>query len=233
MRAQRHHFRAAATVAGLIAIAALGAGCSSSGGGAFGSAANEPTSPQQRSFSDRFTQLFSSSSPAPQTTASGAPNEEFTSYCPTIDVRQGAATLSVVGAPPKNEAEAATMALRYQGTLGQTARECSTPGGNFAMKIGVQGRIILGPQGTPGTIEVPLRYALIQEGPEPKTIWTKLYRFPVTIGEGQASVPFTHVQEDLVVPKPSSAALESYIVYIGFDTMGMKPPAAKPAPKRR
>ncbi len=103
------------------------------------------------------------------------------------------------------------------------------------MKIGVQGRLILGPQGTAGQIDVPLRYALIQEGPEPKTIWTKLYHFPVIVGEGQSSVPFTHVQEDLSVPKPSAANLESYVVYIGFDTLAMKPPPGKkpPAAKKR
>lgn len=218
---------------GLAGLSALSAGCSS-GSDAFGSASSQQQSSEQRSFNDRFTQLFSSSSAssqqAPATTASSAPDDQ-NSYCPVVDVRQGASTLSVTGMAPKTETETATMTLRYQGTIGQAARECSFAGGNLAMKIGVQGRLILGPQGGPGQIEVPLRYALIMEGPEPKTLWTKLYRFPVTISEGQASVPFTHIAEDLVVPKPRAVDLENYVVYIGFDTVGMKPtPAAKPKP---
>jgi hypothetical protein len=125
------------------------------------------------------------------------------------------------------------MALRYQGTIGETARECLIVGGNLTMKVGVQGRLILGPEGSAGEIEVPLRYALIQEGPEPKTVWTRLYRFPVAIAEGQASVPFTHVQEDIAVPRPKPSDLENYVVYIGFDTLAMKPPAKKPPAKKR
>lgn len=174
------------------------------------------------------------SAPAPTTTASaGSAGPEVPDYCPVVDVRQGAATLSVTGAAPKNPADAATMSLRYQGTIGQTARECLIASGNLTMKVGVQGRVILGPEGGPGEIEVPLRYALIQEGPEPKTIWTKLYRFPIMIGEGQASVPFTHVQEDIVVPRPKGVELENYVVYIGFDTLAIKPPVAKNPPAKK
>jgi hypothetical protein len=93
----------------------------------------------------------------------------------------------------------------------------------------VQGRVILGPGGTPGEVEVPLRYALIKEGPTPKTIWTKLYRFPVVISEGQNGAPFTHVEEDMVVPKPTNADLDAYVIYIGFDTVAVPP---KPAPRQ-
>jgi hypothetical protein len=223
----------AAAVAGL---ALLSASCSSSGD-MFGSGSGGQSASQQ-SFSDRFSRMLSgggSSANASATTASASPTESETpSYCPVVDVRQGAATLSVVSSAPKNTAETATMALRYQGTIGETARECLITNGNLTMKVGVQGRLILGPEGNAGEVEVPLRYALIQEGPEPKTLWTKLYRFPIVVGEGQSSVPFTHVQEDIAVPRPRPSDLENYVVYIGFDTLSMKPPAAKkPAPKKR
>jgi hypothetical protein len=84
------------------------------------------------------------------------------------------------------------------------------------MKVGVQGRVIVGPVGEAGTLDVPLRLALVQEGASPKTIWTKLYRVPVSIAGGQPNVPFVHV-EDISVPKPSAADLQAYVVYAGFD----------------
>ena len=36
------------------------------------------------------------------------------------------------------------------------------------MKVGIQGRVILGPSGRPGQIEVPLRIAVVQEGASPR-----------------------------------------------------------------
>lgn len=233
-RLRQHHWNWVVPAVSACALALLSAGCSSSGG-AFGSASSEPQSASQQSFTDRFSRILSGGgSPAPSTTAAATSTEpEIPNYCPVVDVRQGAATLSVAAAMPKSTDENATMALRYQGTLGQTARECLIVSGNLTMKVGVQGRLILGPEGTPGEIEVPLRYALIQEGPEPKTVWTRLYRFPVAIGEGQASVPFTHVQEDIVVPNPMRVELENYVVYIGFDTLAMKPPPARKPPAKR
>ncbi len=231
----------ALSIAGWLTIAALGAGCSSSGS-VLSSAPEEPQSTAQRSFSDRFAQLLSGTS-APGTTASASGEAEQPSYCPVVDVRQGASTMSVAGrvptaaakpgAPAPAGTENTAMQLRYQGTIGQTARECSFAGGNFVMKVGVQGRLILGPEGGPGQIDIPLRYALIQEGPEPKTIWTRLYRFPVVVSDGQSSVAFSHVEEDMIVPRPRALDLENYVVYVGFDTLAMKPAApAKPVKKR-
>lgn len=138
-----------------------------------------------------------------------------------------------------NGADTSALALRYQGTFARAARECALVGTTMTIKVGVQGRIILGPAGGPGQVEVPLRYAVIQEGPESKTVWTKFYKVPVVIPEGSSNVAFTHVEQDVSFPYPKNAAdLENYIIYIGFDPLGKtdapKKPAKKPAnPQRR
>ncbi len=212
----------------MVFFSALTAGCSSSSP-ALSPSAEAPQSPSQQSFGDRFSQILMGTSTPGTTAVATTPQPDQPDYCPIVDVRQGASTMSVAGKPPATGgSDNGAMQIRYQGSLGQTARECSFVGGNLVVKVGVQGRIVLGPEGGAGQLEIPLRYALIQEGPEPKTIWTKLYRFPVAIGEGQASVPFSHVEEDMIVPRPKAADLESYVVYIGFDTLAMKPPTAKP-----
>ena len=87
----------------------------------------------------------------------------------------------------------------------------------MTIKVGIQGRIILGPLGAPGPVEVPMRIALVREGVEPRTIWTKLYRVPVNVPPGQSNVPFVQVEEDITFPTPRPAELEAYIVYVGFD----------------
>jgi hypothetical protein len=92
----------------------------------------------------------------------------------------------------------------------------------MSIKVGVQGRVILGPMGAPGKIDVPLRYAVVREGPEPKTIATKFKRISVIVPPDQTHVQFVDVEEGLSFPLPSSSELEAYVVYVGFDEIGDK-----------
>jgi hypothetical protein len=144
--------------------------------------------------------------------------------CPGVEVRQGASTLAI-NTPG---AEAGPMTTRYQVTIGQTARECAALGGVMTMKVGVQGRVLLGPAGGPGQVDIPLRLAVVQEGPEPKPIIGKFARLSVTVPPGQTTVPFVHVEQDLTFPMPRGKLLEAYVVYVGFD-----PAPAKPERKQR
>ena len=113
-------------------------------------------------------------------------------------MRQGASTLAI-NAPGT---ESGPMNTRYQVTIGQTARECAALGGVMTMKVGVQGRVLLGPAGGPGQVDVPLRMAVVQEGPEPKPIVSKFTRLSVAVPPGQTAVPFVHVEQDVTFPMP-------------------------------
>ncbi|MEI5617630.1 hypothetical protein WB403_51955, partial [Streptomyces brasiliscabiei] len=66
-------------------------------------------------------------------------------------------------------------------------------------KIGIQGRIIVGPQGAPPSIQVPLRVAVVLGGVGEKTIATKAYTTTVQMDDS-GSVPFSLVAEDVVYP---------------------------------
>lgn len=158
------------------------------------------------------------------------PNAAATQFanenCPPVDVRQGASTLTV----PPGSADA--FSLRYQGTIGEMARECRVTGGIMRIKVGVQGRVLVGPAGGGGQLEVPMRYAVVKEGPEPKTVVSKFYKVAVTIPDGQPNVAFTHVDDDVAFPLPPDNDLAAYVVYVGFDPIGDRQPAKKPAAKR-
>ncbi|HEX2215456.1 MAG TPA: hypothetical protein VHG27_01980 [Xanthobacteraceae bacterium] len=149
-------------------------------------------------------------------------------YCPPVDVRQGASTITVYGAGGQSATN-----VRYQATVAQLARECAVLGATMTIKIGLQGRIILGPVGGPGRLDVPIRFALVQEGPQPKTIWTKLYRVPVDIPAGQTHVDFVHVEDNVTFPKPDSLELEAYVIYSGFDQLGARDPPRSRSPRDR
>lgn len=149
--------------------------------------------------------------------------------CPSVQVRNGAATL----AANANPTEPTAMNLKYQVTINTTARECRMgPGNTVSLKIGMQGRVILGPEGGNTTsIDVPLRFAVVEETIDSKVIATKLDRFPVAIPPNDGNVLFSHVSEGLDFPMPKGGYADNYIIYIGFDPAGLEPERKKPAPR--
>jgi hypothetical protein len=210
------------STAALLALALLASGCS--GGGGLGGPAPTPSAasatpppPSSPSLKDKIETFFSgASAKAPQPVANAQPDVD----CPYIDIRQGASTLTIPPPPPDGGNEA--MSLKYQGTFVRAARECKVVGNQMVIKIGVEGRVIVGPAGGPGQVDVPLRIAVVAVQPTAgsKTIATKLIRIPVTIGPNDEFATFTHIEEGLAFPLPSAAVLDSYIVYIGFDPIG-------------
>jgi hypothetical protein len=209
--------------AALLAAALILSGCSS---------ASTTTDTSATASTSRFSSLFSgSATPAAQTAAGGpAFNADD---CPSVEIRTGAGTFTVPGRPP----EAAATDVRYQLTFTQLARQCTVIGADLVMKVGVQGRIIVGPAGGAGQVDIPLRYAVVREGVAPKTIATKFKRVAAAVPSGQPNVVFSDVEESLSFPMPSRAELAAYMVYVGFDEIGdgpeKKPVAKKPAAKRQ
>jgi hypothetical protein len=211
------HLRVALTLA---VAGALLSGCG--GGSLFG--ASSDSSP---SIGSRFSQLFGSKSQAVGETAPPPVDNELS--CPPVSIRAGASTYAVA-APGK---QPVGNDLRYQATITRTARDCTQTGDQISARIGILGRVIAGPAGSPGTVEIPLRVAVVQSGVQEKTIATKVYRTTVSMSEA-SSVPFSLVAEDLVYPVPPGAVGDSYIFYIGFDPQAVKPePPARPARKKK
>jgi hypothetical protein len=174
---------------------------------------------------DRFKSLFGGGKS--EETAPSAPGEGQSETggltCPDVKVRAGASTYAVA-APGK---QAVGSDMRYQATITRTARDCSLNAGQITARVGIQGRVIVGPAGAPATVEIPLRVAVVQGGVNEKTITTTVVRTTVSMGEG-LSVPFSVVAEDIVYPAVSADINDSYIFYIGFDPQALKP---EPKPK--
>ena len=212
----REQTRGRCGAAALLVSAALLSGCSLAS--SVGSSDDSP------SFTSRFTSLFSGATPGvtqPHSPTPTAPEVE----CPGVDIRTGASTMNVAA----KTADATAGDLRYQFSFGQTARECAVQGANLSIKVGVQGRVILGPMGGPGQVDVPVRYAVVREGPQPKTVTTKFKRISVIVPPAQTHVQFVDIEEGLTFPLPSRSELDAYVVYVGFDEIGDK--NEKKAPK--
>ena len=189
----KKRYHGAQSVAALIASVALILGCSS---------ASSVIDPYETTGA-----ISGMSQPASKTPST--PKVE----CPGMDIRPSASTLNI-GVKP---GQATAGDLRYQLSFGQTAGECRVHDGIMSIKVGVQARILLGPLGTPGSVDVPLRYAVVREGLEPKLIATKFKWIRATIAPGKTHVQFVDIEGGLSFPLPSSAELAAYVVYVGFD----------------
>lgn len=127
-------------------------------------------------------------------------------FCPPVAVVEGGGTLEVRSGVV---------------SLGQIARECTArPDGSVAVKIGVQGRIVLGAAAAGGRFDVPVRF-VVSDGLG--TVFaSRTQRAAVTVPADQGNALFAVVEEGIVVPR---AAAETFEIEIGL--------GAGPAPAGR
>jgi hypothetical protein len=147
--------------------------------------------------------------------------------CPTIEVLDGTAASRVYGAGEQTNAN-----VKYQFSLGDVVRECSHEGPNIVVKIGVEGRVLIGPAGGPGSFTAPVRIA-IRRNKDEKVIAAKFYKVPVGLQGGESQAPFTLVSEPLAVPFISAHGDEDYTILVGFDAKGDNAAAGVSPRKRR
>ncbi len=116
-------------------------------------------------------------------------NEDFT--CPPITIGGGGAAIRAGATDGTN--------VRNQISITNIARECTNIGldGSFTLKVGVEGRALIGPAGSPGTFGVPVR---IDVTSGEKAFITRNLRTSVTVPPGTGSAPFVLVEDGIRVP---------------------------------
>jgi hypothetical protein len=211
---------------GAVAALALLSACSTFdglGGSSSSSATPQTASSSSSSFTQRFSNFVGGGSSSAMAQAdSDSPQSELD--CPSVSIRQGAGTFAQSATDNGSQA----LSLRYQASFVRFARECALRGKDVTMKVGIEGRVILGPAGTPGQTTLPVRLAVVKEGLSPETIWTKFYMVPVTLQPGEPFTTFTHVEEAVTFPMPPGNQFDRYVIYVGFD-----PGSATPAPRAK
>jgi len=133
--------------------------------------------------------------------------------CPTVEVLDGTASMRAYAGGQSNGD------VRYQYSLGDVARECSLQGNQIAIKVGVEGRVLIGPKGAPGSFSAPIRIAIRRESDHGVAI-SNLYHVPVMVPEGQTQAAFNFVADPIRVPFIEANADNDYTVIVGFDEAG-------------
>jgi hypothetical protein len=158
--------------------------------------------------------------PAAQARYPDAVNQDVDFDCPVLDVSANGASIRDFG----GAADAGAQALRNQISITNLARECKDAGANISMKLGVEGSVLLGPAGSPGTFTVPL---LFEARLKDKVVATRRETLSVTIPPGDSRAFFNTVLTDFVIPKDDDTD-----VFVGLSQGGDKA-LRLPAHKRR
>jgi hypothetical protein len=163
-----------------------------------------------------FTRLFN------RGTAELTPGDskQQTLDCPEIRVTAGESALRVGGQE--------STSVRHQFSIGDVARECGMVGKELTIKVGVKGRVVLGPAGSPGNYSAPLRIAVRQQQGD-KILASKVFNVGATIAPGTTRGEFTIVTEPFAVPFTTEHAADDYEVVVGFG----KDAKAAPVEKRK
>lgn len=141
--------------------------------------------------------MFQSTRPpvAPQRTQGevAAQREEDNRFsCPEVIITDGGAALRAQSGPDSSS-------LRHQISILNVARECTAQGqsGAFSLKVGVEGRVLLGPAGSPGAYYATM-ITEVKRGTT--TVARRASRVGGSVGSGQGGASFAHVEEGIMVP---------------------------------
>lgn len=126
--------------------------------------------------------------------------------CPRAEVIQGGAAQRVY----RGGRSGSNRDLRYQIAINDVARECAaTPDGQNRIRVGVQGRVLIGPAGGPGTFTAPVRVVVRT----PSQVYeNRTQRVSVTIPAGQTLADFVIVEENLQIP---ASIGDNFIIEVG------------------
>lgn len=176
---------------GAVAIAAMLAGCSM--GSMFGGSDDAS-----------YANLNASQTQVAQAASGAMP--AIATECPPIRIRSGAEFYrSYTGNRTSDPS-----ALRYQGVIDRVSRNCVASNGLITISMGAVGRVIVGPSGAQGNVNMPIRFAVQRDG---LAIYSERYDVAVTTNPSSAN-EFSHTVENVSIPYVGG---EQITIWVGFD----------------
>ena len=132
-------------------------------------------------------------------------------YCPKTVIRAGTETLRLYPKGVKKGDEGAKKQLRFQATIQEVVRECNYISNTLSIRVGIAGRVITGPAGEAGAVELPVRVA-VTRGDE--VLYSQLHKLSANIEPGSSLATFRFVDEAVNIDKPPKP---NVIIHVGFD----------------
>ncbi len=196
-------------------IAALSLGLGACGGGipGLGGGDSRPAAAGQEApgvgTSARNLFLFGTTEPPP---IQPQKLEEKEQTCPAVDIIENAA-----GYRGTSTLTGSSSTVSFQASITNTARECLFQGNQLRLRVGVEGRVLLGPNGKAGSYSVPVKIIVKRR----KDIVTqRSTRLTVTVPGNDTQAEFSYVEENIVVPITQFDPGDEYDIFVGLDPTG-------------
>jgi hypothetical protein len=132
---------------------------------------------------------------------------ELRAFCPPVQLRQGTSFFNTYERGGNQDPNRVV----YQASIADVTRSCTYNNNVLGMTIAVAGRIVPGPKGKAGTITMPIRIVVIQDG---QVIKSELYKHPVAIADTIGATQFVFTDTSVSLPMPVSSRT---VVYAGYD----------------
>jgi hypothetical protein len=133
--------------------------------------------------------------------------DDLRAYCPRVTLLEGTAILRTYTKGKKDDPDE----IIYQATITDVTRSCKYEAGNLYMQVAAAGRVVFGPKGAAGSLELPVRVVVKQGENVP---YSQLGKIQVAVPAGGEATQFIYKDEQVVVPAPKTPSLQ---VLVGFD----------------
>lgn len=149
---------------------------------------------------------LSSSQPGNAAAAAAAQQAVVQGFCPQIALRDGTSYYRTYVRGKDGDAEQ----VIFQASLADMTRSCSRTDTTLTINALVQGRLIAGPQGKAGAINLPVRVTVMDGDQE---VFNEVEQYPVTLADVNMPTQFVY-SKAVTVPNTVSGTAR---VSIGFE----------------
>lgn len=132
---------------------------------------------------------------------------DLRAYCPRVQLNEGTAFFQTYTDGNEDNADE----LIYQASISDVTRTCRYRNGQLFITVAAAGRVVNGPQGTGGSITMPIRVA-VKEGDQ--VPYSRLGKFDVTVTPGAGASQFIYKDDQIVLPEP---AIRNIQILVGYD----------------
>lgn len=143
---------------------------------------------------------------------------EYEPGCPAIDVIENAAAYR------GGQGAGSASGVAFQASLTNFARECFITGNQLRLKVGIEGRVLLGQNGRPGTFQVPVRIVVKRRA---EIVAQRASRVSVTIPGNETQAEFAYVDENIVLAITANDPADEYDIFVGLDPTSAQTAAAR------
>lgn len=132
---------------------------------------------------------------------------ELLAYCPNVTLRDGTAFFNSYAKGGQDD----PAKLTYQSAITDATRNCTRTDTTMSINVGVAGKVVTGPAGGPGTVNMPIRIAVIR-GEE--VLYSQLHKNAVQVTDPSMATQWVFTVPNITIPKPTARDVQ---IFVGYD----------------